>query len=151
MEVPSDECHCTSLMISQHWIRWWLQATSHYLYKCWPRSMSLYGHNELNKSQRSSMIYNITTTRQTIIKVWAYLMGFLTRQPENIAVIKIDISWVGYHYSCDRVTIVSLLWRHQQSFVTSSAERRLSEWDTGTMRKDSSFSLSFMDSIYHVR
>ena len=51
---------------------------------------------------------------------------------------KIDIQRVGYHYSWDRIKIVSL-WRRQQSIVTSSAERRPSEWDTGTMCKDHFF------------
>ena len=32
--------------------------------------------------------------------------------------------------------IVRSLWRHQQSIVTSWAERKPSEWDTGTMCKD---------------
>ena len=30
------------IIISQHWLRWWLgarQATSHYLYQCWPVSL----------------------------------------------------------------------------------------------------------------
>ena len=57
----------------------------------------------------------------------------------NIAVTKI----VRYHYSRDRITIVWSLWRHQQSIVTSSTERKPSEWDTGTM--------SFMDSLCRVR
>ena len=26
VKLPSDDCHCTSLMINQHWLRWWLYA-----------------------------------------------------------------------------------------------------------------------------
>ena len=44
-----------------------------------------------------------------------------------------------YHDSRDRITIAPLLWRHQKSIVVSSAERRPSEWDTGTMCKDRRF------------
>ena len=63
----------------------------------------------------------------------------LTRLAVNITVNKIDIKRVRYHYSRDRVTIVSLLWRHQQSIVTSLAEERQREWDTGMMCKDRRF------------
>ena len=47
--------------------------------------------------------------------------------------------WVRYHYSRDHVTIVWSLWRHQQSIVTSSTERKPSEWDMRTMCKDRHF------------
>ena len=57
----------------------------------------------------------------------------LTRPAVNITVNKIDIYRVRYHYSRDRITIVGSSWRHQQSIVTSSAERKPSEWDTGMM------------------
>ena len=43
-----------------------------------------------------------------------------------------------------------LLWRHQQSIVTSSAEERPREWDTGTILKIVVLS-SFMDSLCRVR
>ena len=72
MELPLGECHKTSLMISQHWLRYWLgairqqaitwinddpdiyhhmaqvmawcrQASGHYLSQWWPRSIPLYG------------------------------------------------------------------------------------------------------------
>ena len=75
----------------------------------------------------------------------------LTRPAMNITLNKIDIWQVRYHYSRDRTRIVSLLWRHQQSIVTSSAERRPSEWDTGTMCEDRRFLSSFMYSLCHVR
>ena len=68
------------------------------------------------------------------------LIMLLTRPVVNIAVNKIDILRVRYHFSRDRVTIVWSLWRHQQSIVTTSAERKSSEWDTGTMCKDRRFS-----------
>ena len=80
------------------------------------------------------------------VQIWSYL----TRPTVNISVNKIDIWRVRYHYSRDRATIVWSLWRHQLSIVTSSAERKPSEWDTGTMRK-SRFLSSFMDSLCRVR
>ena len=40
VKLPSDDCHWTSLMISQYWCR---QATGHYLGQCWRRSLSPYG------------------------------------------------------------------------------------------------------------
>ena len=45
--------------------------------------------------------------------------------------------WISLWIS--NITIVSLLWRYQKSIVTSSAERRPSEWDTGMMCKDHCF------------
>ena len=51
------------------------------------------------------------------------LCPFLTRPVANIAVNKIDIKGVKYHFSRARVTIIWSLWRHQQSIATSSAER----------------------------
>ena len=69
----------------------------------------------------------------------------------NIAMNKIGIWRVRYHYLHDRITIVSLLWRHQKSIVMLSAERRPSEWDTGSMCKDRRFLSSFMDSWCRVR
>ena len=60
--------------------------------------------------------------------------------------------WVRYHYSCDRVTTVWSLWRHQQSIVKSSTERKPSEWDTpGEDLKRLSFLSSFMDSLCRER
>ena len=47
VKLPSGECHRTSLMISQHWFRYWLstvrQQAIHYLSQCWLRSLSPYG------------------------------------------------------------------------------------------------------------
>ena len=43
------------------------------------------------------------------------------------------------------------MWRHQQSIMTSSAERKPSDWDTGTACKDRHFLSSFMDSLCRVR
>ena len=46
VNLPSEECHSTLLMISQHWFRWmaWCrQATSHYLSQCRPKYLSPYG------------------------------------------------------------------------------------------------------------
>ena len=57
----------------------------------------------------------------------------------NNAVNKIDIKLIRYHYSHDQVTIVLPLWRHQQSIMTSSAERKPSERYMGTMCKDRRF------------
>ena len=57
----------------------------------------------------------------------------------GIAVNKLDVKGVRYHYSRYRVTIVWSLWRHQRSIVTSSAERKPSKWDTATMCKDRRF------------
>ena len=37
-KLPSDKCHYTLLMISQHWFS--LTAPSHYLSQCWSRSLS---------------------------------------------------------------------------------------------------------------
>ena len=64
---------------------------------------------------------------------------FLIRPAVNITVNKFDIQRFRYHCSCGRVTIVWSLWRHQQSIVTSSAERKQSEWETGMMHKDRRF------------
>ena len=72
-----------------------------------------------------------TTTRIKFIKLFYLYSLVLTRPVVNIAVNKIDTLRVRYHYSHDQVTIASLLWRHQQSIMTSSAERRPSEWDKG--------------------
>ena len=51
-------------------------------------------------------------------------LRILTRLAVNITVNKIDIQRVRYHFSRDRVTMVWSLWHHQQSVVTSSAERK---------------------------
>ena len=63
----------------------------------------------------------------------------LTRPAVNIVVIGIDILRVRYNYPRDRISIVRSLWLHQQLIVPSSAERKLSKWDTGTMCKDRCF------------
>ena len=43
------------------------------------------------------------------------------------------------------------LWRHEQLAVTSSAERKPSEWDTGSMCEDRVFFSSIMDFPCRVR
>ena len=43
MKLPSDKCHCTLLSILVQVMAWCRQATSHYLSKCWPWSLSQYG------------------------------------------------------------------------------------------------------------
>ena len=50
---------------------------------------------------------------------------------------------VRYHLSRVRVTIVWSLWRHRQSIVTSSAERKASEGDTRMMCEDPRFSVIY--------
>ena len=72
-------------------------------------------------------------------RVSHYEITLHTPPAVNIAVNKIDIWLVRYQYSRDRVTMVWSLWRHQQSIVTSSAERKASEWNMGTMCKDRRF------------
>ena len=67
------------------------------------------------------------------------LLFILTQPAVNIAVNKIDIQRVKYHYLRDCVTIVWSLWHHQQSIMMSTAEQKPSEWDTGTMCKDHHF------------
>ena len=66
-------------------------------------------------------------------------MNILARPAVNIPVNKIDIKPVRYHLSHIRITIVWSLWRHRQSIVTSSAERKASEWDMGMMCEDPHF------------
>ena len=53
VKLPSGECHNTSLMISQHWCRWWLGAARHQVIN-WTsvdldlqHHMTSQGHNEL--------------------------------------------------------------------------------------------------------
>ena len=46
--------------------------------------------------------------------------------------------WIK-HFSHARVTIVWSLRHHQQSIVTSSSERKPSEWDTGSIFEDCRF------------
>ena len=57
----------------------------------------------------------------------------------NIAVNKIDIKWAAYHFSHARIVIVWSLLRYQQWMMTSSAERKPSDWDKGTMCEDRPF------------
>ena len=81
-----------------------------------------------------------------IMTNWQYIkheLIFLTRPAVNIAVNKIDIWPVRYYLSRVRVTIVWSLWRHRQSIVTSSAERKASEWDTGIVCEDPRFSVIY--------
>ena len=54
VKLPSDECHCSLLMIRQHWIRWWLGAVRQQAIT-WAnvdpdlcRHVVSLGHNELN-------------------------------------------------------------------------------------------------------
>ena len=84
------------------------------------------------------------------VEVWEWVI--LTRPAVNIAVNKIDILRVRYHYSRYCVTIVWPLWRHQQSIVTSSAQRKPGERRRhGDDVSLSSFLSSFMDSLCRVR
>ena len=53
------------------------------------------------------------------------VLPFLTRLVVNIAVNKINIQRVRYHYSDDRVTIVRSLWCHQQLIMMSSTKWHL--------------------------
>ena len=75
----------------------------------------------------------------------------LTRPAVNTTVNKIDIQRVRYHYLRNCVTMVWSLWCHQQLLVTTSADRKPSEWDMGMMCKDCCFLKSFMDLLCHVR
>ena len=75
---------------------------------------------------------------------------FLTQLAINTTVNKIDIYQVEYHYLCDRVTIVWLLWRHHQLIVTPTARWKLSGETWGLCVKIIILS-SFMDSLCHVR
>ena len=42
-KLLSDKCHSTSIMRSQHWLRWWPGAIRQQAITWWPRSMSPYG------------------------------------------------------------------------------------------------------------
>ena len=80
-----------------------------------------------------------------------FLLSFvLTWLALNIAVNIINIWWVRYHYSHDRITIVWSLWHHQQWIVTSSAKHNQASEARGRCVK-LFFSYSFMDSLCHVR
>ena len=65
---------------------------------------------------------------------WYLVIGpFSYTAGRAYAVNKLDIWGVRHHFPRDCATSVWLLWRHQQSIVTSSAERKQSDWDTETM------------------
>ena len=81
---------------------------------------------------------------------WNELHVIRTQSAVNIVVNKIYNYQVRYHYSRDRITIALLLWRHQQSIVTSSAERRPSEWARGRCVKTVVLP-SFLDSLCRVK
>ena len=84
--------------------------------------------------------------------------SFLHNMPwmwPRIKTIRID--WI-FHFLRARVTVVWSLWRHQQSIVTSSAERKTSKWDsdgggwvTGWVRQDLRFHRHYMDSLCRIR
>ena len=61
----------------------------------------------------------------------------------NIAVNIVDKKQISFYYSRDRVKIICSLWRHQQSIVMSSAERKTNDCDTGTMCKDRRISVTY--------
>ena len=77
------------------------------------------------------------------IYIYIYISSFLTRPVVFIAVNKIDIQRVRYLLSRVRVTIVWSLWHHRQWILTSSAERKASEWDTGIVYEDPRFSVIY--------
>ena len=62
VKLLSGECHRTSLIRSQHWLRCsWLgavcgQATSHYLSQCWPRSMLSHGITTCTSTSRPQWV-----------------------------------------------------------------------------------------------
>ena len=77
----------------------------------------------VNKSHSSTKDWNNihSRTKYNILHEWPWISSWIKKR-------------VRYYYSRDRITIFSLLWRHQQSIVTSSAELRLSEtWERCVM------------------
>ena len=61
------------------------------------------------------------------------LVEILTRLTVNMAVNKIAIWWIRYCFTRGRVTIVAPRNAFVTSSATSPAERKPSEWDTGSM------------------
>ena len=86
----------------------------------------------------------------SVCKTRCYVQTFLTRPPVNIAVDKIDLQRVRYHYSRDRVTIVSLLWRHHSRLWRHQQDEDRASETQGRCVKIVILS-SFMDSFCRVR
>ena len=72
------------------------------------------------------------------------------RPAMNITLNKINISWVRYHYSCDRVTIVSLLWHHPQMDCDFISKLKTEQVRNGEDVQRLSFLSSTVDSLCHV-
>ena len=81
----------------------------------------------MNIVLRTTCIDNLIVTLSVIFKYDIF--------PLSNIILCVPLLRVRYHYSRDHITIVSLLRRHQKSIVAPKAERRTSEWDTGTMCK----------------
>ena len=76
-------------------------------------------------------IWSVTSRERQLLA----LSRLLPRPAVNIAVNEKSIS-----NDLDiTIHVIASLWRHQQSLVTSSAERKPSEWNMGTMWKDRHF------------
>ena len=101
------------------------------------RALKLLHLNKIHIFQCMGKIFCVEFQRVPLKFHTKYLAHtFLTWPAVNIAVNKIDIWRVRYHFSHDRVTIVWLLWCHQHSIVTSSAEYRMTKWAMGTVGED---------------
>ena len=85
---------------SQHWMRWWLgaeQATSHYLYQCWPssRKYSALG-GELNNTS-SWYIFCLTNKFATyFIYIYIYMHRF-AMAVSNVSQLNTLMQWMLPH------------------------------------------------------
>ena len=91
MKLPSDECHQTLQMISQHSsslvhvMAWCRQATSHYLNQCWHRSVSPYGviRPQLDESTagwqlKSPQSLSGRSIHLTLVTKWSWSWSWMT-------------------------------------------------------------------------
>ena len=132
----------TSLLIAcaqtEEWakIDWTWPLNDQYTSLEWPHLSDKESYSQMTGTRllvQQTVGVNIIEIRQNYFNGPGVKCVFLTRPPAPVN--KIDILRVRYHYSRDRVTIVSSLWRHHQSIVTSAAEQRPRKWDTGTRCK----------------
>ena len=94
-----------------------------------------YYNSQIWNARDRTPVLKVASVFERIGYYWWYIVNqeenmILTRPAVNIVINKNDIS---------RVTIVWSMWRHQQSIVTSSAERKPSKWDTVTIFEECRF------------
>ena len=100
----------------------------------------------------------------TLSRVIAFTLDFAVKNIDEMLYFWHDRLWISpwmkliynelditFHVLVSQLSRhIIALWRHQQYIISSSTERKHSEWDTKLMCQDSLFLLSYMSLLYFM-